>query len=236
MCVDMMTKNFVPKNRSDYLRSVEIAATALWFVSIFTGSVPPSAYTTFEVENIAIDAGWGIEPPAVGIRNDFVFKIVELGEREGTYERISSAFKNLDAIAMYGDTTKKIEMNSDPRQGYYFSPVIPTRTGTIVIDLKGEINGVDVDVHIPIEDVESTAILDFPSAAKQSSDSDVAALKNAISSLQKQILSVKSGYDAELSDDSISYDFAVFGMSLGAAGVTLAILSMTRKKGERSIG
>ena len=58
MCVDMMTKNFVPKNRSDYLRSVEIAATALWFVSIFTGSVPPSAYTTFEVENIAIDAGW----------------------------------------------------------------------------------------------------------------------------------------------------------------------------------
>ena len=39
-----------------------------------------------------------------------------------------------------------------------------------------------------------------------------------------------------LSDNSMSYDSAVFEMSLDAAGIIMAILSMTRKKGERSIG
>ena len=84
---------------------------------------------------------------------------------------------------------KRLKSSSDPRPGYYFSPVIPTKTGSIVMDLKGEINGVNVDVQIPIEDVESTAILDFPPVDSQSSGSDVAALKNAIASLQKEISS-----------------------------------------------
>ena len=190
---------------------------------------PVSAHTTVHVDRISIDAGWGIEPPVVGIRNDFVFKITESGETEGSYRGISSAFKNLEATAMYGGATKKIEVNSDPRPGYYYSPVIPTKTGSIVIDLKGEINGIKVDVQIPIEDVESTAILDFPPSDQQSSSSDVTALKNALSSLQKEVSSLKSGIVVETSDKGTSYDFAVFGMSLGAAGVVIAIISMTRK-------
>lgn len=62
---------------------------------------------------------------------------------------------------MYGGAAKKIEVNSDPRPGYYFSPVIPTKTGSIVMDLKGEINGVNVDVQIPIEDVDPPPSLTF---------------------------------------------------------------------------
>ena len=188
-----------------------------------------SAHTTVEVDQYKIEAGWGIEPPVVGIRNDFVFKITQPGQSEGTYKGITSAFKNLDVTAMYGGATKKIDINSDPRPGYYFSPVIPTRTGTIVIDLKGELDGVDVDIQIPIEDVESTAILDFPPLSEQSSDSDATALKNAISSLQKEVSSIKSGSGVDDFDSGIIYDFAVFSMSLGAAGVILAIISMTKK-------
>ena len=190
---------------------------------------PVSAHTTVEVDQYKIEAGWGIEPPVVGIRNDFVFKITQPGQSEGTYKGITSAFKNLDVTAMYGGVTKKIDINSDPRPGYYFSPVIPTRTGTIVIDLKGELDGVDVDIQIPIEDVESTAILDFPPLSEQSSDSDTTALKNAISSLQKEVSSIKSGSGVDDFDSGIIYDFAVFGMSLGASGVILAIISMTKK-------
>ena len=103
------------------------------------------------------------------------------------------------------------------------------------MDLKGEINGINVDVQIPIEDVESTAILDFPPVDSQSSSSDVAALKNAISSLQKEISSIKSG-SSEIPDSGTSYDFAVFGMSLGAAGVVLAIISMTKKQNGKLFG
>ena len=228
----MVTKNFFSKSRTNNFGGISIAAivTGLLFVFVFVGSaMPASAHTTVEVEHISIDVGWGIEPPVVGIRNDFVFKITEPGETKGAYKGISNAFKNIEATAMYGGATKKIELNSDPRQGYYFSPVIPTKTGSIVIDLKGEINGIKVDVQIPIEDVESTAILDFPPLDQQSSSSDIISLKNALSSLQKEVTSIKSGGIIENIDKGTNYDFAVFGMSLGAAGVMLAIISMTRK-------
>lgn len=210
--------------------------TGLLFVTVFTGFAvaPASAHTTVHVENVAIDAGWGIEPPVVGIRNDFVFKVTTPGGTEGSYKGITSAFKNLEVTAMYGGATKKIEINSDPKPGYYFSPVIPTKTGTIIIDVKGEIDGTIVDVQIPIEDVESTSILDFPPTSDKSSDSDVVALKNAVSSLQRDVLSIKSGTSdikvSESNGNGTNYDFAVFGMSLGAAGIVLAIISMIRKK------
>ena len=232
----MVTKSFFPKSRTNNFSGIGITAiaTVLLFMTLFVGAATPvSAHTTVHVENIAIDAGWRIEPPIVGIRNDFVFKVTTPGDTEGSYKGISSAFKNLEVTAMYGGATKKIDVNSDPKPGYYFSPVIPTKTGTITIDVKGEIDGTAVDVQIPIEDVESTSILDFPPVSDKSSDSDVVALKNAISSLQREMLEIKSGSGIEISGNSSSgtnYDFAVFGMSLGAAGVVLAIISMVRKK------
>ena len=223
----MMVRQIIP--RSDLFGRFYPIPVLLVLFLVLGSMTPVSAHTTVHVDRISIDAGWGIEPPIVGIRNDFVFKITEPGETEGSYRGISSAFKNLEATAMYGGATKKIEVNSDPRQGYYYSPVIPTKTGSIVIDLKGDISGIGVDVQIPIEDVESTAILDFPPLDQQSSSSDVMALKNALSSLQKEVSSLKSGIVVETSDKGTSYDFAVFGMSLGAAGVVIAIIAMTRK-------
>jgi hypothetical protein len=103
------------------------------------------------------------------------------------------------------------------------------------MDLKGNINGIEIDVQIPIEDVESTAILDFPSK-QSSSSSDVIALKNAISSLQKEVSFIKSNTGVKDSDSGTNYDFAVFGISLGAAGVILAIISMTKKRGGNLLG
>lgn len=192
---------------------------------------PVSAHTTVKADYITIEAGWGLEPPVVGIRNDFVFKITQPGETEGAYRGIASAFKNLEATAMYGGVIKKIDINSDPRLGYYFSPVIPTKTGTISIQLKGEIDGVRIDKVIPIEDVESTAILDFPPTNSHSSSSEIIALKNGLKSLQQDVYIIKSGQDFEIMDKGgASYDITVFGLSLGAAGVIMGIVSMTRKK------
>ncbi|MDH3834469.1 MAG: hypothetical protein OES34_09970 [Nitrosopumilus sp.] len=226
----MITKLVIP--RSELCGKYFTAAVLLVLILALGSMTPVSAHTTLNVDRIAIEAGWGIEPPVVGIRNDFVFKITEPGETEGSYKGVSSAFKNLEATAMYGGATKKIDINSDPRPGYYFSPVIPTKTGTITIEMKGEINGIKVDVQIPIEDVESTAILDFPPTSKQSSGSDVVALKNAIYSLQKEVSAIKSGSGVKSSNSGTNYDFAMFGMSLGAAGVILAIVSMTKKRGK----
>jgi hypothetical protein len=194
------------------------------------GMIMPSfAHTTVEVDPYKIEVGWGIEPPVVGIRNDIVFKITEPGENEGTYTGVTSVFKNLEAIAMYGGATKKIDINSDPRPGYYFSPIIPTKTGSYIMDLKGEIHGTPIDIQIPIEDVESTAVLDFPPTNSEGS-ADVSALKNAISSLQKDVSKLKSGETSITSNEGTSYDFAIFSLSIAAAAIILAIIALIKRK------
>ena len=193
--------------------------------------VPAYGHTTVHVEQFEIEVGWGTEPPVVGIRNTFVFEISEPGEVEGVKTGVLSAFKNLEATAKFGGITKKLDINSDPKPGHYFSDVIPTKTGSLSIELTGEINGVPIDEDIPIEDVETTAVLDFPPRSGSSSDQDVAILKNAITSLQKDVSDLKSGATTiEGATDGNAYNFAVLGLSLGAAGVILAIIAMIKRK------
>lgn len=195
------------------------------------GMIAPSyAHTTGYVEQYEIEVGWGIEPPVVGIRNDIVMKIIERGEQEGTFTGVTSVFKNVDATVMFGGASKQIDVNSDPRPGYYYSPIIPTKTGTYMVELKGEIRGVPVDIKIPVEDVEPTAILDFPPSSS-AGDTDVAALKNAISSLQQDVSKLKSGEtEVTASDGAAAYDFAIFGLSIGAAAIILAIIALVKRK------
>jgi len=188
------------------------------------------AHTTVEVEPYEIEVGWGVEPPVVGFRNDFVFDISEPGETAGLKVGIKNAFKNLEVTAKFGGITKVLDIGSDPRPGHYFSHVIPTKTGSYSIQLKGEINGILVDVDIPIEDVESTAILDFPPTSGSSSDQDVVALKSAVSSLQQDILSIKSGSGIEVSSEGAAYDFAILGLSIAAAAIILAVIALIKRK------
>ena len=188
------------------------------------------AHTTIEVEQYEIEVGWGIEPPIVGIRNDFVFDISEPGETQGVKIGVKNAFKNIEASAKFGGVTKILDIGSDPRPGHYFSHVIPTKTGSYSVLLKGDLNGVPIDVEIPIEDVESTAILDFPPTSGSSSDQDVAALKSAVSSLQQELSSLKSGSGIEVSDQGAAYDYAILGLSIAAAAIILAVIALVKRK------
>ena len=191
--------------------------------------VPSFAHTTVHVEQYAIEAGWGIEPPVVGIRNDIVLKITEPGDTEGSYKGVTSVFKDVDATVFFGGASKKIDINSDVRPGYYFSPIIPTKTGTYMVELKGELRGIPIDVKIPVEDVEPTAVLDFPPSSSEGSG-DVTALKNAISSLQQDVSKLKSGETEVTSDSGASYDFAIFGLSIASAAIILSIVALIKRK------
>lgn len=187
------------------------------------------AHTTVEVEPYEIEVGWGVEPPVVGFRNHFTFEISEPGDNPGVKVGVINAFKNLEATAKFGGVTKVLEINSENRPGHYFSNVIPTKIGSYSILLKGDINGVPVDIEIPIEDVGSTAILDFPPSG--SSDQDVASLKAAISSLQQDVSSIKSGSGIEVTPSGGSaYDFAVMGLSIGSAAIILSIIALVKRK------
>jgi len=209
---------------------VKIAIFGIIGLLFSVGMIIPSfAHTTVHVEPYEIEVGWGIEPPVVGIRNDLVFKFTEAGETEGTRKGVTSVFKNIDATVMFGGASKKIDINSDPKPGYYFSPIIPTKTGSYMVELKGEINGVPIDVKIPVEDVEPTAVLDFPPSSS-TGDTDIAALKNAISSLQQDISKLNSGETKVSTNDGESYDFAIFGLSIASAAIILAIISLIKRK------
>ncbi|MCV0430899.1 hypothetical protein [Nitrosopumilus sp.] len=190
--------------------------------------VPSFAHTTVEVGPYQVEAGWGIEPPVVGIRNDLVFTITEAGETEGTRKGVTSVFKNTEATVMFGGASKKIDINSDPRPGHYYSPIIPTKTGTFQVELKGDIRGTPVNIKIPVEDVEPTAVLDFPPTSS-GGDTDIAALKNAISSLQQDVSKLNSGEKVP-SNGGESYDFAIFALSISAAAIILAIVSLVKRK------
>ena len=210
--------------------TLKIALFAIIGLLFSIGMIAPSfAHTTVHVEQYEIEAGWGIEPPIVGIRNDLVFKITEPGETEGTHKGVTSVFKNTDATVMFGGATKKMDINSDPRPGYYFSSIIPTKTGSYMVEFKGEIHGTLIDLKIPIEDVEPTAILDFSPTSSEGT-ADIAALKNAISSLQQDVSKLESGETSVSSDGGSAYDFAIFGLSIAAAAIILAIIALIKRK------
>ena len=192
--------------------------------------VPSYAHTTVEVEHYEIEVGWAVEPPIVGLRNDIVLKITEPGETQGSHKGVTNVFRSLDATVVYGGATKKVDFNSDLRPGYYFSPIIPTKTGSYSVDLNGEVDGTPVVIQIPIEDVESTAILDFPPRSSEG-PADTTALKNAISSLQQDVSKLKTGETSvPATNGGMAYDFAIFGLSIAAAAIILAIIALVKRK------
>ena len=189
------------------------------------------AHTTIQVDPYEIEVGWQDEPPVVGILNAITIDIREPGDVDGVSTGVINAFKKLDASVVSGGASKVLDINTDPRPGHYYAKIIPTKTGSLEVKLAGEINGVQINTIIPIEDVESTSILDFPPTSTSSSGQEVTALKNAVTSLQQDISSIKAqGSTSTGSDEGIAYNFAVFGISLGAAGVILAIIAMVRRK------
>jgi hypothetical protein len=184
-------------------------------------------HTTVNIEKYEIQVGWETEPPIVGIRNDLVLKIREHGETKGVFTGVTSAFKNLDAMIMYGGLTKKIDINSDPRAGYYFSPIIPTKTGTYSIDLKGKIGESQINVQIPVEDIESTAVLDFPLSAPSSND-DIKIIQNSVKLLQVKIDQIKSnseGSSDSNSNGNTSFGFTVIAIVLSVSAIMIGIVS-----------
>ena len=189
------------------------------------------AHTTVQVDPYEIEAGWQDEPPVVGILNAITFDVREPGDVEGVSSGVLNAFKKLEATVISGGASKVLDINTDPRPGHYYAKIIPTKIGSLEVKLTGEINGVEIDIIIPIEDVESTSILDFPPTSGSSSGQEVTALKNAVTSLQQDISSIKAGGSTSTgSDEGAAYNFAVFGLSLGAAGVILAIIAMVKRK------
>ena len=194
-----------------------------------------NAHTTVYVDQYEIEAGWGEEPPVVNLPNKVVVEVAISGDKEGLRTGVTNAFKTMTATLISGGAEKTLDINSDPRPGHYYSKILPTKTGSMSLKIQGELNGLPIDVVIPIEDIESQSILAFPPVSGSSSAGEIGAVKNALSSLQKDVSNLKSNVgEVSLTAGGIdiqnAYNFGVFGLCLGAAGVILAVIAMIRRK------
>jgi hypothetical protein len=200
-------------------------------VILVTGFSSALAHKTVTVEQYDIEVGWRDEPPLVSQQNAIVFAITT-EEGEGVTSGVTNAFRDLEATVRSGSVTKTLDILSDTRPGHYYAKIIPTKVGSLLVELRGTINGVEINEDISVEDVENIDILAFPPTST-SGLPDLAQLKNAMSSIQKDVTELKSKMGSVGTGDvdlSKSYDFAVFGLALGAAGVILAVIAMIKRK------
>lgn len=194
-------------------------------IIVISGVSPAFAHKTVFVEQYEIEVGWRDEPPLVSQQNAIVFAITT-EEGEGVSSGVTNAFKGLTATVKSGNVQKQLDVLSDAKAGHYYSKIIPTQTGSLIIELKGTINGITVSEQVQIEDVENINIIAFP-PTDASGLPDLAKIKNTLGQLQQDVAQQSqsgSGNSGQL------YDYAVFAMGLGAAGVILAVISLIKRK------
>lgn len=237
------TRLVVPKTAGLRMLALSACALAVLFVLSAGLAAPSFAHTTISVDKYDIEAGWDVEPPIVGLRNSVILSVVERGEIEGQSTGVTHIFRGVEATIMFGGESKVAAFNPDNLPGHYLSPIIPTRTGTYLLQVQGDIRGTPVDIVIPIEDVEHTAALDFPpvsgggNGGGGADTADTIAIKKAISSLQQDVSRLKSGEGMVPSGGNnndndtggLSYNFAVVGLSMSAVAIVMGVISLTRR-------
>ena len=192
-------------------------------IIVISGVSPAFAHKTVFVEQYEIEVGWRDEPPLVSQQNAIVFAITT-EEGEGVSSGVTNAFKDLTATVKSGNVQKQLDVLSDAKAGHYYSKIIPTQTGSLIIELKGTIDGITVSEQVQIEDVENINIIAFP-PTDASGLPDLAKIKNTLGQLQQDV-----AQQSDSGNSGQSYDYAVFAMGLGAAGVILAVISLIKRK------
>lgn len=194
-------------------------------LAALSGAAAAHGHTTVGVGPYEIEVGWGAEPPIEGVQNTIVYSITEAAGAEGVRRGVAGSFSGLEATLAFGGAERAAEVLNDARPGHYYTKIIPTRPGSYSVHVAGEISGTAVDEEIRIEDVERTAALDFPPRGASGGD-DVAALRAAVSAMQREI---SSGGGAPAADPA-AYDIAVFGATFGVAGIALATIALLKRR------
>ena len=201
------------------------------------------AHTDIHVGDVIIEAGWENEPPLAGELNS-----IFLGFTKDSNPLVIDP-RSITIEVKYGGVVRTIDIEPGEELGTYLSPIIPTRLGSYMISIKGMVDGNNVEAEIPIEDTEDKQKLAFPDTSADSTE-----LKNLASQIQSSVNQLQVTVDQvsgrisnaedsasealELSsglrkDAERAYNFGMMGIGLGAAGVIVAIFSLTRKrKGE----
>tara|TARA_Y100000780_G_scaffold232028_1_gene260526 strand:+ start:630 stop:1388 length:759 start_codon:yes stop_codon:yes gene_type:complete len=217
--------------------SIIVFLTFMLSISVLNSAY---AHTEIHVGDITIKTGWINEPPLVGELNAIVLEF----KKESKPLIIDP--KSLEAEIKYGGVTKILDIEPTQELGLYTSPIIPTRLGSYMIVIQGIVSNNDVDAEIPVEDVEDKKKISFPDISVESTElknltsqiqSSVNQLQATVDQMSDKIRNVESKTEQSIGivtdfryDTENAYNFGMLGMGLGAAGVIIAIVSLTRKR------
>jgi hypothetical protein len=202
------------------------------------------AHQTMNFGNIAVEVGWGNEPPLAGQLNTLTIGVSNASDNSP----IPNAVGQLQATIKKGAETKAIDLLPQEQEGLYGAEVIPGQIGQYELLLMGTIAGQNVNGSIPLDDVSDPKELTFPSTGgsenSQVTSGIINQVSNAITDLSTQVDDAKASADqaqqtaqnATQSAQSIkssadgAYMFATIAVGIGVAGIAIAGIALSRRE------
>jgi hypothetical protein len=115
-----------------------------------------AAHTRVELGPYVVIAGWEIEPPIVGERNQIV---IDLREGENP---VTGAEAGLAVEVLYAGRSFRSNLTPTATPGYYHVEILPTVRGQYSVRLFGTLGDMDIDETIDPEPVFAADRLQFP--------------------------------------------------------------------------
>jgi hypothetical protein len=207
---------------------------------------PASAHITKAFGNYIVEVGWNNEPSMTGQMNQPLIVVVK-GSHLESGQPVINALANMTVLVKFGTITKQLEFLPSPTtNGAYLASIVPTQAGTYSLVMKGTIEDQPVDTEIPLDEVLSIDTISFPVTSTSGGDgnaaissqlgiiinqltSDITDAKNTVNSAaQNYQAAAKSIQDQKNSIDRL-YMITMVGIGVGAAGVVIAVIAITRK-------
>lgn len=209
---------------------------------------PASAHLTRVFGNYIVQVGWHAEPPLTGEIDNVEVTVVK-GTHLADGKPVINAMANVKTSIKYGTVTKQLEfLPSNTVEGQYLATVTPTKTGLYSLVISGTIEGQDVTSEIPLDEVLSSDILNFPSVSGSTSDTGLQDISSKLGTIINQLTSdindaknsadvAAKGYaDVSKSFDDVKdttdrlYMISMTGIGIGIAGVVIAVIAVTRNR------
>ncbi len=176
---------------------VFIVASVVVMIAALFSFQAASAHTTVHVGDYDVEVGWVDEPPIVGQRNAVV---VNVSNTKNTSENVDISKLSVDVT--YGGYTKMLTLQplSEDTTNQYIAPILPTIPGQYTVQLRGQLDTMNITQDVQPEEVVPADTLMFPAAAAAQQSSSM----------------------------SWSQWLSIIGLIAGLAGLILAILAFRK--------
>jgi hypothetical protein len=239
------------------ISKVDLVATLIFILVIPTMLIywytpcSVSAHISKTYGNFTLEVGWMNEPPLVGEINNAIIQVNESAGSNSTAVR--NALSNINIMVKYGGVTKPLDfVPSEQAEGLYEAEMIPTRIGSYSLLLNGTIKSQSIlNAEIPLDFVEGKEKLSFPDTSNPGDSVNINLPSNNIGTSLEGILNqlsndidnntgnidilAKNNVNVQKSIQDISsasdrsYMVGITGIGIGAAGIVIAGVALSRK-------